>query len=70
MLNEFSIVVDDKNNENAIRIKEHLLYNYKITLDIITCRVLTGIIMWAVTLALFAVALFTIKFFVKRKNKA
>lgn len=32
--------------------------------------VLTGIIMWAVTLALFAVALFTIKFFVKRKNKA
>ncbi len=36
MLNEFSIVVDDKNNENAIRIKEHLLYNYKITLDIKT----------------------------------
>ena len=32
--------------------------------------VLTGIIMWAVTLALFAVALFTIKFFGKRKNKA
>ena len=32
--------------------------------------VLTGIIMWAVTLVLFAVALFTIKFFVKRKNKA
>ena len=32
--------------------------------------VLAGIIMWAATLALFAIALFTIKLFGKRKNKA
>lgn len=32
--------------------------------------VLAGIIMWAVTLTLFAIALFTIKLFGKRKNKA